>query len=75
MDFSKPIYGEIEGDIDAKTAKKYFKKHGIEYTEKIEDGYYVGSFHVFTFPRMTREELEAAKENTQLSFYQYVKVC
>ena len=26
MDFSKPIYGEVEGFIDAAAAKEYFKK-------------------------------------------------
>lgn len=33
MDFNKPIYGEVEGFIDASAAKAYFKNHGIEYTE------------------------------------------
>ena len=33
MDFSKPIYGEVEGFIYASVAKEYFKSHGIEYTE------------------------------------------
>lgn len=33
MDFNKPIYGEVEGFIDAAAAKEYFKNHGIKYTE------------------------------------------
>ena len=53
MDFSKPIYGEVEGFVDASAAKEYFKSHGIEYAEQVEDGYYVGSFYVFKFPAMT----------------------
>ena len=30
MDFTKPIYGEVEGFIDAIAAKVYFKSHGID---------------------------------------------
>lgn len=32
MNFRKPIYGEVEGFIDAAAAKAYFENHGIEYT-------------------------------------------
>lgn len=70
MDFSKPIYGEVEGFINAADAKEYFKNHGIEYTEQVEDGYYVGSFYVFKFPAMTEEQLEMATKNTEVTFYQ-----
>ena len=70
MDFSKPIYGEVEGFIDAANAKEYFKSHGIEYIEQVEDGYYVGSFYVFKFPAMTEEQLEKATEYTEVKFYQ-----
>lgn len=70
MDFSKPIYGEVEGFIDAAAAKEYFKSHGIEYTEQVEDGYYVGSFYVFKFPEMTEEQLKKATEYTEVKFYQ-----
>ena len=70
MDFSKPIYGEVEGFVDAAAAKAYFKSHGIEYTEKVEDGYYVGSFYVFKFPSMTEEQLEMATKYTEVKFYQ-----
>ena len=37
MDFNKPIYGEVEGFIDASAAKAYFKNHRIEYTEQVEE--------------------------------------
>lgn len=70
MDFSKPIYGEVEGFIDASAAKGYFKNRGIEYTEQVEDGYYVGSFYIFKFPAMTREQLEMATKCTEVKFYQ-----
>lgn len=70
MDFSKPIYGEVEGFIDAAAAKAYFKNHGIEYTEQEEDGYYVGSFYVFKFPAMTEEQLKEANKYTEVTFYQ-----
>ena len=70
MDFSKPIYGEVEGFIDATAAKEYFKNHRIEYTEQVEDGYYVGSFYVFKFPSMTEEQLEMATKYTEVKFYQ-----
>ena len=70
MDFSKPIYGEVEGFIDASVAKEYFKSHGIEYTEQVEDGYYVRSFYIFKFPAMTEEQLEKATEYTEVKFYQ-----
>ena len=70
MGFSKPIYGEVEGFIDASAAKEYFKSHGIEYTEQVEDGYYVGSFYVFEFPAMTEERLEKATKHTEVMFYQ-----
>ena len=70
MDFSKPIYGEVEGFIYASAAKEYFKSHGIEYAEQVEDGYYVGSFYVFKFPAMTEEQLEEATEYTEVKFYQ-----
>ena len=68
--FSKPIYGEVEDFIDASAAKEYFKSHGIEYIEQVEDGYYVGSFYVFKFPIMTKEQLEKATEYTEVKFYQ-----
>ena len=70
MDFSKPIYGEVEGFIDATAAKEYFKNHRIEYTEQVEDGYYVGSFYVFKFPAITEEQLEMATKYTEVKFYQ-----
>lgn len=70
MDFSKPIYGEVEGSIEASAAKKYFKNHRIEYTEQVEYSYYVGSFYVFKFPAMTEEQLEKATEYTEVKFYQ-----
>lgn len=70
MDFNKPIYGEVEGFIDASSAKAYFKSHGIEYIEQVEDGYYVGSFYVFKFPAMTEEQFEMATEYTEVTFYQ-----
>ena len=70
MDFNKPIYGEVDGFIYAYAAKKYFKNHGIEYTEQVEDGYYVGSFYVFKFPSMTEEQLEMATKHTEVAFYQ-----
>lgn len=70
MDFNKPIYGEVEGFIDASAAKEYFKSHGIKYTEQVEDGYYVGSFYVFKFPSMTEEQLEMANKHTEVTFYQ-----
>ena len=34
MDFTKPIYGEVEGFIDTIAAKEYFKSHGIEYQKE-----------------------------------------
>ena len=70
MDFAKPIYGEIEGLIDANSAKAYFKSHGIEYTEQVEDGHYVGSFYTFKFPTMTEEQLKEADKHTAVLFYQ-----
>lgn len=70
MDFNKPIYGEVEGFIDAAAAKAYFKNHGIEYTEQVEDSYYAGSFYVFKFPAMTEEQLKNATEYTEVTFYQ-----
>ena len=70
MDFNKLIYGEVEGFIDASAAKEYFKSQGIDYTEQVEDGYYVGSFYVFKFPSMTEEQLEKATKHTEVTFYQ-----
>lgn len=70
MDFSKPIYGEVEGFIDASAAEVYFKNNGIEYTEQVKDGYYVGSFYVFKFPVMAKEQLERATKYTEVKFYQ-----
>ena len=71
MDFSKPIYGEVEGVIDASAAKAYFENHGIEYTEAIEDGrYYIDDFYVFKFPAMTEKQLKDAAEYTEVTFYQ-----
>nr|DAI86289.1 MAG TPA: hypothetical protein [Caudoviricetes sp.] len=70
MDFSKPIYGKVEGFVDADAAKAYFKSHGIEYTEQVEDGYYVGSFYTFKFPTMTEEQLKEANKHTEVLFYQ-----
>lgn len=43
---------------------------GIEYTEQVEDGYYFGSFYVFKFPAMTKEQLEMATKYTDVRFYQ-----
>lgn len=65
MDFSKPIYGEVEGFIDASAAEAYFKSHEIEYTKQVEDEYYV-----FKFPAMTEEQLKEANKHTEVVFYQ-----
>ena len=70
MDFAKPIYGEVEGIIDANSAKAYFKSHGIEYTEQVEDGHYVDSFYTFKFQTMTEEQLKEADKHTEVLFYQ-----
>ena len=70
MDFTKPIHGEVEGFVDAAAAKSYFKSHGIEYTEQVEGGYYVGSFYTFKFPTMTEEQLKEADKHTEVLFYQ-----
>ena len=70
MDFTKPIYGEVEGFVEAAVAKEYFKSHGIEYTEQVEDGYYVGSFYTFKFPTMTEEQFKEADKHTEVLFYQ-----
>lgn len=84
MDFRNPIYGEVKGFIDASAAEVYFKNHGIEYAEQVEDGYYVGSFkniiifksgkrksrYAFKFPAMTKEQLEMASKYTEVRFYQ-----
>ena len=70
MDFTKPIYGEVEGFVDATAAKTYFKSHGIKYTEQVEDGYYVGSFYTFKFPAMTEKQLKEADKHTEVLFYQ-----
>lgn len=70
MDFNKPIYGEVEGSVSADVAKEYFKNNGIAYIEQVEDGYYVGSFHIFTFPEMTQEQLNKANKYTDVVFYQ-----
>ncbi len=70
MDFSKPIYGEVAGFIKASIAKAYFKNHGIEYTEQLEDDYYIGNFYVFKFPELTKEQLEMATKYTEVKFYQ-----
>ena len=70
MDFTKPIYGEVDGFIDAAAAKAYFKSHGIEYTEQVEDGNYVDSFYTFKFQTMTEEQLKEADKHTEVLFYQ-----
>lgn len=78
MDFNKPIYGEVEGIINANVAKAYFKRHRIEYTEEVEewyhrtleDGRYAGSFYVFKFPEVTEEQLKEANKHTGVVFYQ-----
>lgn len=76
------LNGEERGDVQCSTvrlihvsshasaAKAYFKNHGIEYMEQAEDGYYVGSFYVFKFPAMTKEQLEMATKYTEVKFYQ-----
>ena len=84
MDFSKPIYGEVEGFIDASAAEVYFKNNGIKYMEQVEDGYYSGGFkniiifksgkrknrYFFKFPVMAKEQLERATKDTEVKFYQ-----
>lgn len=70
MDFTKVIYGEVEGISEAEAAKAYLDAHGIEYTEHVEDGYFVDSFHTFEFPKLTKGQMEAANNSTEILFYQ-----
>lgn len=70
MDFTKVIYGEVEGTSEAEAAKAYFDTHGIEYVEHVEDGYFVDSFHSFEFPRLTKDQMKAANSSTEILFYQ-----
>lgn len=53
MNSERHFYCEIEGNTEAEEARKYFKDRNIEYVEQIEDGYYVGSLHIFIFPNIT----------------------
>ena len=69
MDFNKPIYTEIEGDVNAKKFRKYFVEHGIAFKESIEDYKYVGDLHVFECDT-TDETLRAANRDTGGYFYQ-----
>ena len=69
MDFSKPIYAEIEGDDDSKKLREYFVEHGIAFKEIIEDYKYVGDLHVFECS-MTDETLRDANRDTGALFYQ-----
>ena len=69
MDFNKPIYGEVEGVINA-DGKAYIENHGIEYAVQIEDDrYYVDDFYAFEFPKMTEEQLKEANKHTEVTFY------
>lgn len=60
MDFSKPIYGEVEGfvDVDAAAAKAYFKNHGILNIRSRRK------------TAMTEEQLKEANKNTEVTFCQ-----
>ena len=72
MDFSKPIYAEIEdifGDDDSKKLREYFVEHNIAFKENIEDYKYVGDLHIFECS-MTDETLQAANRDTGVLFYQ-----
>lgn len=69
MDFSKPIYAEIEGDDDSKKLREYFVEHDIAFKENIEDYKYVGDLHIFECS-MTDETLQAANRDTGVLFYQ-----
>lgn len=69
MDFSKPIYAEIEGDADAEKFREYFIKRGIAFKEITEDYKYVGDLHIFECS-MTDETLQAANRDTGALFYQ-----
>ena len=72
MDFSKPIYTEIEdifGDDDSKKLREYFVEHGISFKEIIEDYKYVGDLHIFECS-MTDEIFQAASRDTGALFYQ-----
>lgn len=69
MDFSKPIYAEIEGDDDSKKLREYFVEHDIAFKENIEDYKYVGDLHIFECS-MTDETLQDANRDTGALFYQ-----
>ena len=72
MDFSKPIYAEIEdifGDDDSKKLREYFVEHDIAFKEIIEDYKYVGDLHIFECS-MTEETFQAANRDTVALFYQ-----
>ena len=72
MDFSKPIYAEIEdifGDDDSKKLREYFVEHEIAFKEIIEDYKYVGDLYIFECS-MTDEVLRDANRDTGALFYQ-----
>ena len=72
MDFSKPIYAEIEdifGDDDSRKLREYFVEHRIAFKEIIEDYKYVGDLHIFEC-NMTDETLQDANRDIGALFYQ-----
>lgn len=57
MNSERQFYCEIDNHTEAEEAREYFKQRNIEYVELIEDGYYVGSLHVFIFPNLTNWQM------------------
>ena len=69
MDFTKPIYAEVEGNSYAKDFREYLTTHGIKFDEVIDDYKYVGDYHVFQCI-MTKEQMLGANRDTNVLFYQ-----
>lgn len=69
MNFGKPIYAQIDGDLEAEKFRSYLTENGIKYTEEIGDYKFVGDLYVFSCI-MTEDELFKANLETDALFYQ-----
>ena len=71
MDFTKPIYAEVEGgDEAAERFASYLNHNGITFTEEKDNPWFLGNTRLFYCIFNNEEELRKANSQEYALFYQ-----
>lgn len=71
MDFTKPIYAEVEGgDEAAERFASYLNLNGIKFTEEKDNPWFLGNTRLFYCTFNNEEDLRKVNSQVNTLFYQ-----